>query len=241
MVADMSIKNLLKISGAIFIGAIIGASTTYYVVAKERGSALRGIDARASGFSVRLDFGDPLDCVINEVSGSAVCDGSAPGTPLRDVWRQLGEARKRKLDNLERAEKAEHGLQEAGREIANLRSELNRFTDKNQAMRNFLMLDDRAERQHRPYLTSPGNTVTAFREHISIIYRRPNNAEQGVILSSNLWKGEIDLEFGKFHRAALREPGIEGEVEISATPAPVRLPGDKPINLNIRPIGAKVP
>jgi hypothetical protein len=238
---DMSIIKSLKSPGLILIGVAIGVLITYYLVAKERGSVLKAVDAGGAGFSVGLKFGDPLDCVISEASGSAVCDGSAPGTALRDVWRQLGEAKRGQSENLERAEKAERALQEAGRRIANMRADIERCTSKSQALKNFLMLNEGARGRNNSYLTSPGNTITAFNGHISVVYKRLNDAGRGVILSSNLWTGEIDLGFGTFHRAILREPGIEGEVEISAILAPAQFSNDTPIHLTIRPIGANSP
>ena len=80
----------------------------------------------------------------------------------------------------------------------------------------------------------PGDTVQPFSKRMTLVYRQPVGTDK-VLLGSDLWEGDREMEFYKTYRATIAEPGQPTEVELVVSPAPDWNDGDRSIRLELKP------
>lgn len=177
---------------------------------------------------VALDIGaiDPSTCVVDAFN-QLDCRTGAVGTPIRLVLGQLREAE----DNLAR----ERELRLAAEEKAKAATEsLRRLADSLQARNRLQAAGGSAQTPGQPYVMLPGDTVQPLSKRMTLVYRQPVGADK-VLLGSDLWHGDREMEFYKPYHATIIDAGEPTDVELVVSPAPDWKDGDRSIRLELKP------
>ena len=181
-----------------------------------------------------LDIGvlDPSTCVVDTLN-RLDCSAEAVGTPIRFA---LG-----KMREVEEQLAREQALRIAAEEKAKTATEaLRRLADNMQATQQLQASVDRTGTAGQPYVMLPGDVVQPFAKRMTLVYRQPLGADK-VLLGSDLWNGDREMEFYKPYRAAIGQDGQRTEFELVVSPAPDWSDGDRSIRLELKPQAATAP
>lgn len=169
---------------------------------------------------VALEVGllDPKACVV-DYANRLDCRAEAVGTPVQIVlgrMREMEEELAREKDLRAAAEDKAKTATQALKRLADLQAQ-------------------QAEPAAQPFVMLPGDTVQPLSRRMTLVYRQPLGADK-VLLASDLWEGDREMEFYKPYRATLDEPGQPAtEVELVVSPAPDWNQGDRSIRLELTP------
>jgi hypothetical protein len=175
-----------------------------------------------------LDIGilDTSACVVDSLN-RLDCSANAVGTPIRFA---LG-----KMRELEEQLAREQTLRVAAEEKAKAATEaLERIADSTQATQQLQASGDRAGTAGQPYVMLPGDVVQPFAKRMTLVYRQPVGTDK-VLLGSDLWNGDREMEFYKPYRAAIGQNGERTEFDLVVSPAPDWNDGDRSIRLELKP------
>ena len=175
-----------------------------------------------------LDIGvfDPSTCVVDALN-RLDCSAEAVGTPIRFA---LG-----KMREMEEQLAREQALRIAAEEKAKAATEaLERIADSMQATQQLQASVDRAGTAAQPYVMLPGDVVQPFAKRMTLVYRQPVGTDK-VLLGSDLWNGDREMEFYKPYRAAIGQNGQRTEFDLVVSPAPDWNDGDRSIRLELKP------
>lgn len=186
---------------------------------------------------IALDIGllDPSSCVINAYN-KLDCSAGAQGTPVPFVLGQLKQAQ----DDLA----AERQLRLAAEEKAKTATDaLRRLADSMQSgtpVTRFSAFAARPadETAAQPYVMLPGDVVQPFSKRLTLVYRQAVDSNK-VLLASDLWVGDREMEFYKSYHATLQADDVKTELELVVSPAPDWSEGDRSIRLELKPRAAQ--
>ncbi len=168
---------------------------------------------------VALDIGllDTSTCVVDALN-RLDCRADAVGTPIRfalgkmrEMEEQLAREQKLRIAAEEKAEAATAAL----KRLADLQT-------------------DPSKPASQPFVMLPGDTVQPFAKRMTLVYRQPVGTDK-VLLGSDLWVGDREMEFYKTYRATIDPAGRPTEVELVVSPAPDWKDGDRSIRLELKP------
>jgi hypothetical protein len=174
-----------------------------------------------------LDIGvlDTSACVVDSLN-RLDCSADAVGTPIRFA---LG-----KMREMEEQLAREQALRLAAEEKAKAATEaLKRLADNMQAAPQLQGSVDRAGTAGQPYVMLPGDVVQPFAKRMTLVYRQPVGTDK-VLLGSDLWDGDREMEFYKPYRAVIDQAGLPTAVELMVSPAPDWNDGDRSIRLELK-------
>jgi hypothetical protein len=174
-----------------------------------------------------LDIGvlDTSACVVDSLN-RLDCSADAVGTPIRFA---LG-----KMREMEEQLAREQALRLAAEEKAKAATEaLKRLADNMQAAPQLQGSVDRAGTAGQPYVMLPGDVVQPFAKRMTLVYRQPVGTDK-VLLGSDLWDGDREMEFYKPYRAVIDQAGLPTAVELVVSPAPDWNDGDRSIRLELK-------
>ncbi len=175
-----------------------------------------------------LDIGvlDTSACVVDYLN-RLDCSADAVGTPIRFA---LGTMRE-----MEEQLAREQALRVAAEEKAKTATEaLKHLADNMQTTQQLQASVDRAGSAGQPYVMLPGDVVQPFAKRMTLVYRQPVGTDK-VLLGSDLWNGDREMEFYKPYRAAIGQNGERTEFELVVSPAPDWNEGDRSIRLELKP------
>jgi hypothetical protein len=175
-----------------------------------------------------LDIGvlDTSTCVVDRLN-RLDCSAGAVGTPIRFA---LG-----KMREMEEQLAREQALRVAAEEKAKAATEaLARIADSMQAAQQLQASVGRSDIASQPYVMLPGDVVQPFAKRMTLVYRQPVGSDK-VLLGSDLWNGDREMEFYKPYRAAIGQDGQRTEFELVVSPAPDWNDGDRSIRLELTP------
>ena len=174
-----------------------------------------------------LDIGvlDTSACVVDSLN-RLDCSADAVGTPIRFA---LG-----KMREMEEQLAREQALRLAAEEKAKAATEaLKRLADNMQAAPQLQGSVDRVGTAGQPYVMLPGDVVQPFAKRMTLVYRQPVGTDK-VLLGSDLWDGDREMEFYKPYRAVIDQAGLPTAVELMVSPAPDWNDGDRSIRLELK-------
>lgn len=205
---------------------VVGAAS-FVVLLGIRSGMIKQAAPQLRDVALQIGAIDPAICVVNAFN-QLDCRTDAVGTPVRLVLGQLRQAE----DDLAR----ERELRLAAEEKAKAAMEsLRRLADGIQARNHLQASAGRTQPPGQPYVMLPGDTVQPLSKRVTLVYRQPVGADR-VLLGSDLWGGDREMEFYKPYRATLDEPGQPvTEVELVVSPAPDWKDGDRSIRLELKP------
>ncbi|HWA48946.1 MAG TPA: hypothetical protein VG742_11760 [Dongiaceae bacterium] len=175
-----------------------------------------------------LDIGilDTSACVVDSLN-RLDCSTGAVGTPIRFA---LG-----KMREMEEQLAREQALRIAAEEKAKAATEaLARIADSMQATQQLQAAVGRPGSAAQPYVMLPGDVVQPFAKRMTLVYRQPVGTDK-VLLGSDLWNGDREMEFYKPYRAAIGQNGERTEFDLVVSPAPDWNQGDRSIRLELKP------
>jgi len=195
---------------------VIGAAS-FVALLGMHGGMIKSAAPQLREFALNVGILDPLTCVVDAANGLD-CRAGAVGTPIRLALGQMRQAQ----DDLAR----ERELRLAAEEKAKTATEaLRRLAD---------LQTEQAQPAGQPYVMLPGDVVQPFSKRVTLVYRQPVGADK-VLLGSDLWDGDREMEFYKTYRATIDQPGLPTEVELVVSPAPDWNEGDRSIRLELKP------
>lgn len=204
---------------------VIGAAS-FVTLLGVRSGLIKSAAPQVQSMALNIGLLDTDGCVIDRFN-QLDCHAGAEGTPLPLVLGQLREAQ----DNL----KHEQALRIAAEEKAKAATDaLKRIADGLQA-RNSLYSGAEPANPGQPYVMLPGDTVQPFSKRLTLVYRQAVDANK-ILLGSDLWHGDREMEFFKPYRATLTDAGESTEVELVVSPAPDWNVGDRSIRVELKPL-----
>ena len=209
---------------------VIGAASFVALLAIRSG-LLQSAAPQVRDFALNIGVLDPLSCVVDS-RNQLDCRAGATGTPIRLVIGQLEQAK----EDLAR----EQQLRVAAEEKAKTATEaLRRLADSMQADNPLHAAADREGAAGQPYVMLPGDVVQPLAKRLTLVYRQAVSANK-VLLGSDLWDGDREMEFYKPYHATLAGEGAEQktELELVVSPAPDWNDGDRSIRLELKPLEA---
>ena len=204
---------------------VIGAAA-FVILLGIRSGAIKSAAPQIRDFAFSIGALDPTTCMV-DARNQLDCSADATGTPVRLVLGEMLQAR----EDLAR----ERTLRIAAEERAKTATEaLRRLAEVSRPERVPTPAAVTAEFAQQPYLMLPGDVVQPFSQRVTLVYRQPAGSG-AVLIASDLWEGDREMEFYKVYRATLDEPGLTGEVEMVVTPTPAWQDGNRSIHLALKP------
>lgn len=215
---------ILVLLGVAFV-CVLGAAG-FVAILGQRSGVLQTAMPQVREFVFGLPGLSPENCVI---AGDALdCRAGASGQKLTEALAQMRALRE--------ALAKEQALRAAAEERAGSATDaLRRLADDLAARDSFQALSDQDDRNFQPYLMLPGDVVQPFSKRITLVYRQPSGSDK-ILLGSDMWEGDREMEFYKTYRATVDEPGLKGDVELMVTPTPAWYEGDRAIQLALKPM-----
>lgn len=211
---------------AIALVCVVGAAG-FLAVLGQRSGILQTAMPQLREFVFGIPGLRPENCVI--AADALDCRAAASGQTLDETLSELR--------HLRAALAKEQALRAAAEERAGTATDaLRRLADDLAARDSFQALNDQDDRDHQPYLMLPGDVVQPFSKRITLVYREAVGADK-ILLGSDMWDGDREMEFYKTYRASVDEPGLKGDVELMVTPTPAWYAGDRSIHLALKPMG----
>lgn len=207
---------------------VIGAASFVALIAMRSG-LLQSAAPQVRDFALNIGVLDPLSCVVDS-RNQLDCRAGATGTPIRLIIGQLEQAQ----EDLAR----EQQMRVAAEEKAKAATEaLRRVADSMQAGNPLHAAADRGGAAGQPYVMLPGDVVQPLAKRMTLVYRQAVSADK-VLLGSDLWEGDREMEFYKPYHATIEDAGQQTEVELVVSPAPDWNDGDRSIRLELKPVAA---
>jgi hypothetical protein len=205
---------------------VIGAAS-FVVLIGVRSGLIKSAAPQVRDFALNIGVLDPMACVV-DARNQLDCSADAVGTPIRLVLGELLQAR----EDLAR----ERAQRIAAEEKAKSATEtLRRLADSMQAGAAVIAAADPAQPGAQPYVMLPGDVVQPFSKRLTLVYRQAIDANK-VLLGSDLWSGDREMEFYKPYHAAIGSAGERTEFELVVSPAPDWNEGDRSIRLELKPL-----
>ncbi len=207
---------------------VIGAASFVALLAIRSG-LMQSATPRMRDFALNIGLLDPLGCVVDS-RNQLDCRTGATGTSIRLIIGQLAQAH----EDLAR----EQQLRVAAEEKAKTATEaLRRLADSLQGGGIPQVSADRGAPVGQPYVMLPGDVVQPLSKRLTLVYRQAVSADK-VLLGSDLWDGDREMEFYKPYHATIEDAGQQTEVELVVSPAPDWNDGDRSIRLELKPLDA---
>lgn len=210
---------------------VIGAAA-FVALIGIRSGLIKSAAPQLRDLALNIGLLDPTTCVVN-ARHQLDCRANAVGTPVRLALGEILQAR----EDLAR----EQALRVAAEEKARIATEaLRRLADSMQDTTRIggPLHASAAETQpaaSQPYVMLPGDVVQPFSKRLTLVYRQAVSADK-VLLGSDLWDGDREMEFYKTYRATIDEAGRQTELELVVSPAPDWNDGDRSIRLELKPL-----
>lgn len=205
---------------------VIGAAS-FVTLLGVRSGVIKAAAPQVRDFAADIGLLDPASCVV-DARNQIDCRAGAEGTSIRLVIGELQQTR----EDLTR----ERELRVAAEEKAKTATEaLRRLADSMQNMPGMVPSGVAAAERTQPYVMLPGDVVQPFSKRLTLVYRQPVDATK-VLLGSDLWQGDREMEFYKPYRATIGAAGEKTELELVVSPAPDWSAGDRSIRLELKPL-----
>ncbi|MBL9035382.1 MAG: hypothetical protein JNN33_11495 [Rhodospirillaceae bacterium] len=211
---------------------VIGAAS-FLTLIGVRSGMIKAVAPQVRDFAADIGLLDPATCVV-DARNQLDCRAGAEGTSIRLVIGELQQTR----EDLAR----ERELRIAAEEKAKTATEaLRRLADSMQSVPGMAPSGVAAAAERaQPYVMLPGDVVQPFSKRLTLVYRQPVDATK-VLLGSDLWQGDREMEFYKPYRATIGAAGEKTELELVVSPAPDWSDGDRSIRLELKPLETAAP
>lgn len=205
---------------------VIGAAS-FVTLLGIRSGVIKSAEPQVRDFALNIGLLDPSTCVIDS-RNQIDCRAGAVGTSIRLVIGELQQMR----EDLAR----EQAQRVAAEEKAKAATEsLRQLADAMQKPAPIGVAANAPADRTQPYVMLPGDVVQPLSKRLTLVYRQAVDANK-VLLGSDLWDGDREMEFYKPYRATLADSGKPTELELVVSPAPDWNAGDRSIRLELKPL-----